>query len=143
MISLEETSQALINPLVNLWNSFVKIIPGIIGALIVLIVGYTIGWIVGFVVKKVLHKAKLDQLVMKDAAVKKIVGEFELSSLLGLIIKWYIFVLFLTPAASLVNLSSLSDFLIMAALWIPSLIAAILVALIGLIVGLWCIPNKI
>jgi len=135
MVFIEETGQALINPMINLWNSFVRIIPGLIGAIIVLIVGYIIGWIVGFAVKKVLHKAKADKLVMKDATLEKVAGNFELSNFLGLIVKWYIFVLFLTPAASLIYLRELSDFLIRAAFWIPNLIAAVLLALIGLLVA--------
>ncbi len=133
MAFLEETGQALLNPLVNLWNSFVEVIPGLIGALVVLLFGYLVAWIIGFVTKKVLKKAKLDELITKRKTVKKITGKLELSALLGLIVKWYVFVLFLTPAASLVKLSALSTFLNSAALWIPNLIAAVLIALIGLI----------
>ena len=57
----------------------------------------------------------------------------ELSHFLGLIVKWYIFVLFLGPAAALVQLPAMTAFLNSAALWIPNLIAAIIVALVGLI----------
>lgn len=128
-----QTGQALVNPLVNLWEATIDVGLGLIGAIIVLIIGYIVGWAIGFIVRKVLHKAKLDRLVMRDATIRAVAGDFELSAFLGLIVKWYIFVLFLTPAASLVNLTALSDFLGKAALWIPSLIAAILVAIIGLI----------
>jgi hypothetical protein len=133
MTFIEETGQALLDPLINLWNSFVEIIPGLVGALIVLIIGYIIAWITGFVVKKVLHQAKVDKLVIEKTTLDKAMGKFELSDFLGLIVKWYIFVLFLTPAAALLNLPALSDFLINVSLWIPSLIAAIIVALVGLI----------
>ncbi|MBD3354506.1 hypothetical protein GF361_00815 [Candidatus Woesearchaeota archaeon] len=133
MAFLEETGQALLNPLANLWNSFVEVIPGLIGALVVLLFGYLVAWIIGFVIKKLLKKAKLDQMVTKRKTVKNITGKLELSALLGLIVKWYVFVLFLTPAASLVKLPALSTFLNSAALWIPNLIAAVLIALVGLI----------
>ncbi|MCH8049621.1 hypothetical protein IH979_02825 [Patescibacteria group bacterium] len=63
----------------------------------------------------------------------KAIGKFQLSGFLGLLIKWYVFVLFLTPSAALVKLPALSSFLLSAALWIPNLIAAVLVALVGLI----------
>ena len=130
-----QTGQALVNPLINLWNSFVKVIPGLVGALIVLIIGYLVGLLVGFVVTKILHKAKMDKWVVEKTTIEKAVGKFQLSHFLGLIVKWYIFVLFLTPAASLIRLNSLSDFLTQTALWIPNLIAAILVAIIGLLAG--------
>jgi len=133
MAIFEETGEALVNPLVNLWNSFVNIIPGLIGALVVLTIGYLVGWVVGHVVKKILQKAKVDELIIEKTMLDKAIGKFQLSGFLGLLIKWYVFVLFLTPSAALVKLPALSAFLLSAALWIPNLIAAVLVALIGLI----------
>ncbi len=133
MAFLEETGQALIDPLVSLWNAFVGIMPGLIGALVVLIIGYLIGTVFGFVTKKVMQKAKVDKLVLEKTTLNKLAGEFKLSTLLAIIVKWYIFVLFLSPAATLINLTALSDFLSKAALWIPNLIAAVILALVGLI----------
>ena len=135
MILVEQTGQAILSPLLNLWKSFVELIPGLIGAIVVLIVGYLVAWLVGYALHKALHKAKLDQVIMNKTTLDKAMGRLELSNLIGLIVKWYVFVLFLTPAASLIKLVALSDFLILASLWIPSLIAAVLVALVGLIVA--------
>ena len=128
-----QTGTAVVNPLVNLWYSFVDIVPGLILALIVLIIGYLIAWLIGLAVKKILYELKIDKLVMKDATIKSVLGGFELSSFLGLLVKWLIFVPFISGAASLINLTELAGFLGKVAVWIPNLIAAILVALIGLI----------
>ena len=128
-----ETGTAVVNPLLNLWNSFVEIIPGLVGALLVLVIGYLIAWLIGLAVKKILYELKVDRLVMKDATIKSVLGGFELSSFLGLLIKWWIFVAFISPAASLISLTELAGFLGKIAVWIPSLIAAILVSLVGLI----------
>jgi small-conductance mechanosensitive channel len=133
MYFVTETGQALLNPLMGLWNSFVTALPGFIGALIVLIVGYIIAWAIGFVVTRALHQAKLDKFAVEKTTLDKVVGKFELSHLIGLIVKWYVFVLFLTPAAYLINLAALSEFLVKASLWIPNLIAAVLIALVGLV----------
>ncbi|MBD3248910.1 hypothetical protein GF336_02585 [Candidatus Woesearchaeota archaeon] len=133
MAILEETGQALISPLVSLWDSFVSIIPGLIGAIVVLVIGYIVGWAFGLLVKKVLQKVQLDKFVVEKTNLQKSAGKFELSRVVGLVVKWYIFVLFLTPAAALVNLEALSEFLVKASLWIPNLIAAVLVAVIGFI----------
>jgi len=132
MAIIAETGQAILNPLVNIWHSFVELLPGLIGALVVLLVGYLVGWIIGFVVKKVLHKAKVDKLFIEKKKLSSLLGKFQLSEVLGLIVKWYVFVLFLTPAASLIKLTTLSEFLVKLSLWIPNLIAAILVAIFGM-----------
>ena len=130
---IAQTGQAVVDPILNLWYSFVDIIPGLVGMLIVLVVGYLIGWLIGFLVEKALHKAKFDKLVLDKTTLDKVMGRLELSELIGLVVKWYVFVLFLTPAASLIKLTTLSQLLVKTSLWIPSLIAALLVALVGLI----------
>ena len=81
MAFLEEAGQVILNPLVNLWNSFVEVIPGLAGAILVLIIGYLVGGIVGFVIKKVLNKAKIDKLLLEKTTLEKVTGKFELSAL--------------------------------------------------------------
>jgi hypothetical protein len=62
----------------------------------------------------------------------KVIGAFRLSHFLGLITKWYVFILFLPPAASVVYLAPLGTFLLDVARWIPQVILAVVLALIGL-----------
>ena len=135
MAILQETGQALVNPLINLWNSFVDALPGIIGAIIVLILGYIVGAVIGAIVTKVLEKARLDQLIYEKTSLKQVAGQVKISDGLGILAKWYIFILFLSPAATLLNLPALSGIISEVAIWLPNLIAAVLIGLIGLIIA--------
>ena len=52
-----------LNPLVSLWNSFATVVPGLVVALVLLVVGYLVAYIIGRAVKIVLVKAKVDKKV--------------------------------------------------------------------------------
>ncbi len=131
----EELGASVINPLVGIYQGFVAVLPGLIGAIIVLIVGYLIALLAETIVDKVLHKIKLDKWAIQKTKVKKIAGEFKLSKFLALVTKWYVFILFLPPAAGLVKLNTLATLLNTVALWVPQIILAIIVAFIGFLVA--------
>lgn len=128
------TGSDFLNPLINLWNSFVLIVPGIIAALILSGVGYFVAYVIGRALKLVLAKARLDK-VIEQAKVSKIIGYVRLSSLLGEIAKWYIFIIFLTAAVDLLELGKLSDILNLFVSWVPNLIAALLIVIFGLLLA--------
>lgn len=129
---ISATGEAMLDPLVGLWNSFVEFVPGLIGAILVLIVGYLIGLIIGHIVTKVLVKAGLDKWMDKNK-LNEAIGKLSISRILGLLTKWYIFIVFLSPAADLIRLKRLSAFIMIIANWLPKLIVALLFLLAGLL----------
>ncbi|MBT4824954.1 hypothetical protein HN695_01745 [Candidatus Woesearchaeota archaeon] len=116
----------------GLLAGFWTAIPGILAAAIILLVGYLVGWIVYRVLDKLFGKIKFDEYLIKKTGLKKSVGDLKLGHLLAVISKWFIFVLFLPQAANLIELNTLSEFLIQLSYWIPSLIAALLIVLFGI-----------
>src|SRR3989338_8185269 len=122
-------------PFLRLWDSVVNILPGIIGAFLILIIGYVVGWVVSWIVEKGLTKIQFNKCVIGKTNVCKATGNMDLSSIIGLITKWGIFALFLASAASVVQLGGLASFLQGVAFWLPNLIAAVIIALAALIAG--------
>lgn len=119
----------------TIWDSSVKLIPGIIAAVIILCLGYFLGWLLFVAVEKGLIKLKLDRWVIEETGLKNVIGKFKLSHFIALIIKWYVFILFFPPAAEVVSLNSFSNLLIDLSLWIPNLIAAVIVAILGILIA--------
>lgn len=119
----------------TLWNRTVEVIPGIIGAIIILALGYFLGWLLFVLVEKGLVKLRLDKWVIEETGLKKVIGRFKLSHFIALIVKWFVFVMFFPAAADAVELSGFSDLLINLSLWIPNLIAAIIIAIIGILIS--------
>ncbi len=130
---LEQMSISIMNALGEVLLGILNVIPGLIAAVIVLLVGYIIGWIVYRVLDKLFDKIKFDEYIIKRTGLNEKVGNLRLGHILAVISKWYIFILFLTPAASLVKLNTLSNFLLELNFWIPSLIAALLIILFGIL----------
>lgn len=119
----------------EIWNSSVTIVPGIIAAVIILIMGYFLGWLLFVLIDKALVKLKIDRWAIEETGMKKIIGKFKLSHFLALIVKWYVFILFFPPAAEVVKLNSFSNLLLELSLWIPNLIAAVILAILGILLA--------
>ncbi len=124
--------EALADPFVTIWNSFVKLAPGVVAAVVILIVGFIVAEIVYKVLIKLFEKVKMDKFLVHKTAISRVIGNLKLSNFLATILKWFTFVLFLPPAAALVQLRSISTFLMDLAYWIPNLIVAIIIILLGL-----------
>lgn len=132
MADIVATGQALLNPLVELWNGFVNVLPGILAAIIILIVGYFVALGLSYVIKKVLIKGGLDSW-MRKSHLDDSIGHINLSSLAAIITKWYVFIIFLIPAANAIRSIQLGDLLSKLAIWLPNLIVALIIMIFGLV----------
>jgi hypothetical protein len=132
--ALVEVGNAIINPINHIWNNLVAYLPGLIGAIIVALIGYLLGILFGRILEKLLIKWKLDEWVKKNDF-SHILLDIKLSQISGQLLKWGIFVAFLAPAASLLRLNSLETIITQFALWIPGLIFAIIITIVGLILA--------
>jgi len=122
-------------PFLRMWSSAYDFVPGIIFAIIILAVGYLIGGLLGWIVEKILSKIEIKKALVSKTNISKAIGGMNLPLIIGAIIKWGIFTLFLASAASVVHLEGLSNFMENLASWIPHLIAAVIVALAALVAG--------
>ncbi|HLP80255.1 MAG TPA: hypothetical protein VK158_06455 [Acidobacteriota bacterium] len=130
--TVTDAGQAIADPVVTFVNSVVEILPGFVGALLLGVLGYIVATFIGLLIKKGLVKAGLDSW-LESTGKHSVLGDMSLSYMLGGMVKWYLFALFLIPAVGLVKLEMFSMLLAQIALWIPKLLTAILVIIIGLI----------
>ena len=64
--SIAATGTLIVSPLLSLYNSFINVFPGIIAAIIVLIIGYFISLGLGKLVHYILDKTGLDRYMEKS-----------------------------------------------------------------------------
>lgn len=131
---LQETSSAIITPLGLIWQSISLQLPGLVGAIIVLILGCFVAVILGHAVRVILEKLRVDDYVRK-AHLTRTVGHTHIPAVAGELFKWYIIILFLQQVVDMVKLGQLSDLLRTFVLWLPNVIIAIVVLLFGLAVA--------
>lgn len=142
MAIVQDVSRSIIEPLQSIWDGMISVLPGILGALIVLAIGYIIGTLIEKLVENLLNKLKVERWLLQQTNIASVLGYFRLSRFLGLLSKWYVFILFIPPAASIIQLTPLAYFLLDFARWVPRVIAGIVIALVGLMAGDY-LDNKI
>ncbi|MGM5485456.1 MAG: mechanosensitive ion channel family protein [Nanobdellota archaeon] len=118
-----------------MWDGIVETAPSILWALIILLIGYFVAWLIYNGLEKLLKRVKLDKWTIQETGLKKVIGKFKLSHFLSLIARWYVFILFFPPAAEIVELKSLESLLINLSMWIPNLIAAVIIMIIGILIA--------
>jgi len=124
------------------WNAFATKITAFLPALIGAIVIFVIGWIIARLVK--LAVVKLLKLVRFDKATEKGgVNEFlkkgditkSPSEILGTLVYWFIMILVIIASLDALGLPIVSDLLNSIFLYIPNVVAAIIVLILGFLVG--------
>ncbi|MAF35930.1 hypothetical protein CL622_02325 [archaeon] len=129
MVGIQD--QLIFSPVLRIWDQITQMAPNFLWALILIIIGYLIALLIGYGIRVVLQKAGLDRQVEK-AKLTSIVGHLRISSLIGEVVKWYVFIAFLAEAVKALNLGLISNMLVAFASWLPHFIAGILVIVLGL-----------
>lgn len=115
-------------------NMIIQFIPALIGAIIILIIGWIVGRVAGGILSKLLQKTNIDESVGKtDFGMTLERSGMTISWLFGSLIKWFIYLIFIMAAVNVLNIPIFADFLNAVVLYIPNLIAGVLVLVIGLI----------
>ena len=118
----------------SIGDSITLAVPGLIAAVIFIIIGYIVGVVCKAIIAKLLSKMGLDDW-FEEQNLLAAVGNKNVSEVAGTIIKWYIFFIFLKQAIELVNLVTLNE---MLGIWIQYAILVIIavgVVLAGLVIG--------
>ncbi len=104
---LDSLYQALV---VNIWDEFVKVIPGIVAAIIIVLIGWVLARIIKQIVIKILQSTKVDQWIDEQNLTAAIGGK-EVSALIGSLTKWYVIGIFLAQAVGWLNLDIFTVYL--------------------------------
>jgi hypothetical protein len=136
-----DTAIALQDAGLSLWNAFVNVVPGLIAAVIVFLVGYIIAEVIKRVITTLMEKALIDKWI-SDRKLEAAIGKVKMSRLAGSLVKWYVVALFLAQALVLIKLDVLSSFAGLLVAWIPVVAASILFIVLGLLFARY-LGNKV
>ncbi len=123
---------------IDVWARFIDLVPNIIGAIFIFIVGLFFSEGLGRLVTKILQKIYIDQAVEK-AGLKRILEKVgfkvTISRALGFLVTWFLYFVVLIATAEILNLNQISQFLQAVVLYIPNVIIAVVILVVGLIVS--------
>ncbi len=124
------------NPFISLWNGIIAVLPKLIVAIIV----FVIGWIIAKIIYKALIKIgkslKLDELVKPMAgAFEKAGYKLSLTKAIAFLVKWFVAIGFLVVALDVLGLQTTKLLLLGIIAYIPQVIIAIFVLIAGVVLA--------
>jgi hypothetical protein len=123
---------SLLSGLTTGFNSLIGFIPALLGAAIVLVIGWYLSSFVGRLLEKILHAAKLDSAAGRtDVSRYLTVKDHAASHAVGVLSKWFIFLIFIQAAANVISMPQVTAIINSIILYIPNVIVAMLILIIG------------
>jgi hypothetical protein len=119
-------------------NSLIGFIPNLVGCLIILFVGYLIARIVKLVVAKLLETVGLDRALSGSQAgtyVERVSPGARPSRLVAVAAFWFIFIYGIAVALGALKIPALTNFMSNVQNYLPNVIAAILILVIGVAIA--------
>jgi Conserved TM helix len=133
-VPVQDTGDALRASLVGALNTFLSAIPRIIGFAVVLIVGWIISSLLARGVQALLHAVRFNDLAARSGFadfVQKMGVRNDSSGVIADIVKWFVRLITLVVAFDTLGLPAVSNVLQQLLLWLPNLIVALVVLVIG------------
>jgi hypothetical protein len=112
------------------YTIMLKSMPNIIVALGIIIIGYFIALLLGFVTTRILYKFNLDKRIRRDD-LKDSLGTVSFARFSGKVVKWVVFILFLTQGIAYLPFGIFSDMFKKIVYWLPNLVFGILIIVFG------------
>ncbi len=125
----------IMNSLLIIVDQFIAFIPTLVVVILLLIVGKIVGVVLGNLGSKVLDKIGLDDLVEKTA-IGSMIKKADMSTVgfFAAVIRWFIYIIFAVIVIDLLDIQIVADFITQVIYYIPLVVSAFLVLLIGLLI---------
>jgi hypothetical protein len=133
-VPVQDTGDAFKASLAGALNTFLSAIPRIIGFALVLIVGWIISSLLARGVEALLHVVKFNDLARRSGFadfVQKMGVRDDSAGVIAGIVKWFVRLITLVVAFDTLGLPAVSNVLNQLLLWLPNLIVALVVLVIG------------
>ena len=137
-MEIENLGTALESSFVNVLRGAVEFLPELLSAIVLFILGVLIGGLVGKGVRQLLERVGLNRALTSDSVrkVSQRAGyDFNLAKAVAFILKWFIIIVFTVAALQVLGLAEIEAFLSEVVSYLPQVLAAVIILLIGGILG--------
>jgi flagellar biosynthesis protein FliQ len=134
MVTVSNWGNAMLTSLANAVNLILTFIPRIIGFLLILLIGWGIAALVSKGVIWLLRRVGFDNMANRIGLTRfdqRIGIHLDPAGVLGKIVYWFVFLIFLVAAADALGLPAVSNILNQLVAYIPNVFVAILVLFLG------------
>lgn len=129
----DQIGQSLIYSFEQMWASIFAILPSILGAIILFVIGLVVAAAVGKAIEQILKALRVDH-VLSQLEIEKMLQragfKMQGSAFIGGLVRWFIIVAFLLASVNILGLTQVSEFLRDVLMYLPNVaIAAIIVVI--------------
>ncbi len=137
MNQIQNQGQNIVNIFSDLLGRFFSFLPGLIGAIVIVIIGLIIAALVAKLVEKIVRGLRIDHVIatLQHEIQGRPGREVKASVLLREVVRWFLIFIFLMAAAEALGLQQLSAFLNNIILYIPNVIVAVIILTVSLLFG--------
>jgi flagellar biosynthesis protein FliQ len=136
---MENIGTSIVNALNDAVRLILTFIPRLIGFLIILLVGWLIATLVSKALTLLLRKIGFDRMADRIGLTRfegRMGVKMDSAGILGKIVFWFLFLVFLVPAADALGVPAVSNILNQMVAYIPNVFVAILVLFLGALAGM-------
>ena len=122
----------------DVWLGVINFVPNLVVALVIIMLGWAIGALLGRVVSQIIKSLRVDNALQKAGIESMLTrGGLNLNSgrFIGGLVEWFVIIVFLIGAFEVLGLSQVNMFLRDILVYLPQVIVAVLVLLVGGVVG--------
>lgn len=133
-----DLTKPVIDSLSEFGKEVVGFIPNLIGALLLLLIGKLVAFSVKKALVKILELLKLETISKKtglEQGLKSLGLKIKISEIFGVITYWIIYLVFILAAVEALGVKTISDIVQKLIAYLPNVIAALLIMLIGIAVA--------
>lgn len=119
-------------------QNFIGFLPALIGALLVLIIGWIVAGLLAGLIEKVLKTVGFERAADStgiDDFIRQAGSDWSASRIVAEIVKWFIRLIAIQAAASILGLAQISEIINAILLWLPNLVVAIAIIVVGALIA--------
>lgn len=136
---LKELWSVFESSLTNVWAIFASFVPVFLLAIVLFLVGIWIASIIGKAIAQVITATKVDKL-FESAGMKEFLDKvglkLNIGYFFGVIIKWFIIIVFLMASLQIINFTEVSQFIgQMIFLFLPKIIIIVIILMLAAIIA--------
>jgi len=125
----------IMDSLYGMLNQFIAFIPTLVAIILLIIIGSILGKFIGKIGAKILDKIGLDDLVDKTVIGGMIRrGQMSTVGFFDAVIRWFVYIIFAIIILDLLDIGVVNNFVDLIIFYIPLVISALIVLLIGLLI---------
>ena len=138
MNGIQNWGEAIVVALFGVWESFITLLPTLIGAVIIFVAGWLIAVALGKVAAKLVKAMRVDHALQKigwGQRFSEIGISTSISEFLGGLVKWFLILVFLMAATDILQLNQITEFINSILLYLPNVVVAVVILSVVFIAG--------